>query len=436
MVHHIQDAFQGNTLIQWVREYKYNLGYDNVASQRWGIYSDIMKMVIFLTFVLILSGFVVAETSGNITLTTIVTGLYGSSLTGYCNYTVDCVPGDRCALDYDGASDNSGIWQGNCTSATNTSCLDDYIWRASGYALCYNNNLVTCTSGNWVTTVCSNGCSDAACLTTTTTVSSDSTTTTVGTVATASIEVYTVPDNKEILQNETGTNTLTVKNNGELALYNITMSLSGIPAGWYSVSPEKLTSLAIGSTGTFTISFSIPSDAPVDTYTVTCSIATSNSSVSSSTTFELKVMPSEETVIQQIVPSYQSYLTSLKELVSNITALEAAGVDTTEIWSMYYAIEAKINNTNLSIEAGDYFTANQLLNEVEDDIKALQAKIVESNPPLNIALIAAIVSIAVIAVLVYLFWPVEEQSYKRNWPMKKKLTDRIREKLSRKNRAR
>lgn len=382
------------------------------------------NLFLFLSFVLLLSGLCLAEYSGNITLTTIVTGVYGSSLSGICNNTWEhCIAGDRCAYDYDNSWYGS---KGNCTTDT-TTCFDDGIWRAHAYKFCDGSVLAECSSGSWNSVVCSNGCANSTCLTTTTTITSAPvTTSTISDYAMASIQITIYPNDFNITQNQTIIKTVEVKNNGELDLYNITLNVNGVDSSWLKVTPTKYTSLSINAKTTYTVKFSIPSNATVDTYVVVLEVTTSNSSVSAAKNFNLRILPSTETVTGQIIPSYQSYMDLLDNIENNITSLEAMGINTSEIRAIFDQIKSKLNQTNASIENTDYFTANQLLQDVENLIDDINTKIQQARAPgIDIFIIIIIVVVAIAIVIAYLFWPVEQKTYRRQITEKQSIADRI-----------
>ena len=391
------------------------------------------RLFLFLSFVLILSGLSLAEYSGNITLTTIVTGVYGSSLSGLCNSTGEhCAAGDVCRFAYDNNWQGS---KGNCTSFT-TKCLEDTqqsngYWRDSGYKFCDGSVLAECSSGTWISTVCSGGCANETCLTTTTAATTaPATTSTISDYAVASIEISIYPNDFDIIQGQSSIKTVEVTNNGELSLSDIVLSLSGMDSSWITITPAKYTSLSIGAKTTYTIKFLIPENATVKTYGTTIEVTTSNTSVSAAKNINVRILPSNETVSEEIIPKYQDYMGLLDSIEGNITELEESGINTTDIRAIFEQIKAKLSEANASIESMDYFAANELLGDVQTLIDDLNVKIYQAKyPGIDIFLIIIIAVVVIVAVVIaYLFWPVES-SFKFKQPSNGNAVNKLLEKI-------
>jgi hypothetical protein len=370
------------------------------------------KVVFLFSIFVLLIPISLAETSGNISLENItvpaVTGLLGYTV-GYCNTTADCSE-YNCFLDYDGVS--AGTSQGWCYPSSITTCIDDGAWRANGYVFCYDSSIRKwCSSGSWSSETCGNGCVNATCKaapTETPTSYTNATTTTTTIAKRASISIVSYPANFNITQNVSIDKLLSVKNNGDYVLYNITLELSGID--FYSVSPSKINELSINAERIFTINFAIPSNATVKEYTVTATVSTS-SAATATASFKLKVLPSEATVKTDIIPLYNDYLSVLEELETNITRLEEGGINTTDIRALFNSIKIKLNQTNSSLEINDYFTANQLLSDAKELIENLKNMIATAKPEqtdLTILIIVAVIIIVAAAIIAYLFWPAKQ----------------------------
>lgn len=387
------------------------------------------KSVFLFSIFIFVIPIALAETTGNISLENLtvppVTGLLGYTV-GYCNTTADCSE-YNCFLDYDGTGpETSNGW---CYPSSTTSCMDDGTWEANGYKVCYGDYLKTCSSGSWSSATCEHGCANATCkaASTETPTSYTNATTTTTIAKRASVSIVSYPANFNITQNVSVVKLLSVKNNGDYTLYNITLELSGVD--FYSIAPNKIDELAINAERIFSINFTIPANATVKEYTVTANVKTSSTAIASAS-FKIKVLPSEETVEIDIIPLYQKLLSTLEELEINITRLEGKGINTTDIRSLLDRIKDKLNQTNSSLEIKDYYTANQLLNDVNNMIKELQGMIAtaKSKEADFTIVIIVVVIIIVAAIIAYLFWPVKQgYKYKKEGSDVKDLLMKIKE---------
>ncbi|MFH0832544.1 MAG: hypothetical protein V1900_02380 [Candidatus Aenigmatarchaeota archaeon] len=371
----------------------------------------------FLAFLLLISSLAFAETNGTINLTYVqvpeVTGLTGYSIQ-YCNATSECMDVGRykCFIDYDNVS--AGGKKGWCNSSSVTGCYHDGGNFSTSTTTCYGLLVMTCTNGNWsMTTNCNatnTTCSAGACTTSTTTTTSGTTlqtTTNTTTGKLASITITTYINDFNLTQNTSATKSLTIKNNGALNLYNISISLSGFD--WYTMAVSKFANLSINSSVTFTITFSAPASAAVKTYGITTSISTSNVSVTAASKFNINVLPSAETVAQDILPKYQNYTSLFDTLKNEILSIEGRGANVTDLWSAYNAIKDKLTQANASMDKSDYFTANQLLDDVKNKIDELKSKIstaaIPAGTDLTLIIIIGVVVVIVIGVVVYMMMP-------------------------------
>jgi hypothetical protein len=362
-----------------------------------------------LFFILALVAPALAETSGNISLDDMgippATGLFGYTVQ-YCNATADCM-GYYCFEDYDGES--SGNYQGWCfpyeaKCAHRATSLDTPLWYDNGYDFCADTSVRKyCSSGAWASEDCEYGCVNGTCQS-----SSDGDTETYTsnqTTPSYSISVISYPDDFNITQGLSVSKSIKVKNNGDYTLYAITLSLSGI--SFYSISPSKITSMTVNQEKSFIITFTVPANATVQEYTITAAVDT-DSSATASASFKIKVLPSSETIEQDIMPLYNQTLYMFEELEKNITELEARGINTSSIRSLFNQLRDKISQINSSMQNEDYFTASMLLNTAGNMIEDLgnmisSAEAGSSDITLILIILAAVGITA--AVLAYLFWP-------------------------------
>ncbi|MBI4014660.1 MAG: hypothetical protein HY365_01765 [Candidatus Aenigmarchaeota archaeon] len=367
-----------------------------------------MKMLAIL--LLLLSSVAFAEASGDVNSSLaqpISSGIYGYSA-GNCTQNYGNPPagcGTYVCFFVAGSTNN-----GSCLPPSNTACYQNGAWSATGAdgASCKNTtHKWSCSSGTWAASECSNGCSSGACSSTTTTTAAGSSSSNSGnnnTVTTTyALSVVSGIDSFNMTQGNTTVKSVTVNNTGKGAVTNVTLSISGV--AWATATPSSFASIALKETKTFTIGFAPPSDAQIKTYSVTYTASGAESGASVSGSFTLTLLPTEETVNTVIKPRYDAYLLQLQSLEANITVLKSSGVDVKEIESLLGQIKAKINETASSMESGDYFAASVAMDEADALVQALQEKFTKS-PELPVLLIAAaVIIIATIGVVIYMFMP-------------------------------
>jgi hypothetical protein len=384
-----------------------------------------------LLFILLLGGIAFSEYTGIINITgtpaniTTVTGLFGNTIQ-YCNVTADCIDTTnyKCFVDSDGNS--SGTWQGWCNSSAVTSCFINNSAFVTGTKICETGTSYrTCSNGVWSTaTSCgvNETCSSGNCTSVsnaTTSSSSSGGTTSVNGTAYYSIKINKTISNFNLVQNTSVLKNVTVKNDGNRTLFNVTLAMTGIESSWYSITPSKHDYIYKDNLYNFTINFSIPHNAEVKSYTITIGVTTSNTSVRDTKTFTLKVLPSNITTETSIKPKYAEYRSLLESIRINITDLESKGYNVTELKIAYGSIESKLNQTNTTLNSGDYFNATLMLDEVKTMLDDMSGKlagaqmIAEAEQPqaqIDITfIIIVIIIIAVAVVIAYLFWPEKKE---------------------------
>ncbi len=364
-----------------------------------------------------------------------VTGIWAHTVY-VCNATSECVPqgvGLACFLDYDNVSDyysgDTAITTGSygwCNASSITNCYHNNTAYSSGTNICVTNITTrSCSSGAWQGIAnCSSGqtCASAFGTPGNCTASSSSSTSTGGgstsTNATdkrSSIIFTSIPLDFSLVQGESMTRTVTVKNNGNATLFNVTLSSS---LTWASISPAKWNTSAKNNETAFTVTFAAPADAPVKTYVVTLEVSTSNLSVKDSKTFNLNVKPSNATVHEQIVPEYAEYVSRLSVLEENMNVLQSQGADVEELTSLLLNAKSKLSQANESLEKKDYFQAKQLLDDAKGLLDAAAEKVnstaIPTSSPLDIkvdpmfVVILAVVA-GVVAFIIYMLLPPKQK---------------------------
>ncbi len=390
-----------------------------------------MRKIIAVFFILFFSP-VFAETTGTINFSTgnssVVTGLIGYTVS-LCNSTSTCAPivsGLSCFTDYDGTS--SGTSSGWCNATVITNCYHDNSAYGTGTSICITNTTYrTCGSGAWsASTACSSGNTcDAGSGNPGNCTSSSSTTTTGGSggsqtsTAVALISLTSWPNDFDIIQGESVIKYASLKNTGNVSLYNVTLSVSGV--SWYNVSPAKVGRLNISNEVTFSINFTAPDDAGIKTYPLSLQASTHASAASASKTFNVDVNPSNKTLQEEIIPNYDDYSSLLASLESKASELQSKGVNVDEINALLLNAKDKLLQANLSLELHEYATAKQILDDARSLLDSAQNQINTANivaAPLNdfsnLTFIIVVIVIAGMVVLVlYMFIP--SKGEKKAW---------------------
>jgi len=393
---------------------------------------DYWFALLFSIILLILSSATIAETTGSINVTTQgnispTTGLYGYTV-DFCNSDSECFD-YKCFLDFDGSA--GGGKAGWCNQTTITSCYSagttinsGILPTPTGLSICVTNTTYrTCTNGNWsAATSCASGqtcsgngtCSEPAAAVGGGGGAGGETGTNVTTTLKASVEVLQAIADFEIVQGETATKNATVKNNGDLVLGSVLLELTGIT--WYSTDPTSFTRLNKTDNATFKVVFAPPNDTEVKSYSVQATVKTNYTDATASFTFNIKVLPSNETIQKQVIPTYEEYVLLIGEYEKNITVLEREGYNVTEAKSVLNTLKAKIQEVNLSLAGNDYFSASTKLTEMKSLFEELNnnlAKLTKEEQKGDLTIFIIIAIIIVVAVIAYLFWPAKEKPWQR-----------------------
>ncbi|MBI2232439.1 MAG: hypothetical protein HYU56_00830 [Candidatus Aenigmarchaeota archaeon] len=392
-----------------------------------------MRKMWLLIIPLLLVSSAYAEFTGTINITTltnssysVVTGLLGYTVK-YCEIESQCF-GYRCYNDYDGEVDDSDTSQpsGVCNATSTTFCFHDNKWLAAATNVCNSNvtyrtcltnetgkwsGLNTCASGE----TCSAGADNAGNCTAASSSSSSSSGSGGGsssdTTLKHSISLVSGISDFEAMQGGTILRTAKFKNNGNITLTNVTIVLD-VPESWYGANPPKFASINQGKEDQFNITFFIPKDAAIKNYQVNAEIKTHKSNVSATFSFLIKVTPSNETVQTTLVPKYSELVAALQLVEDNISLLNLTGIDEGNITyfrNVAETIRSKINQVNLSLERGDYFTANSLLNEAElllNDLTEAIKNVKTPEKPFDLLLVSVVAFVIIIVIfLMYLLVP-------------------------------
>ncbi len=370
-----------------------------------------------------------AETNGTLNFSirnlSITTGIFGHTVFT-CNSDSDCYQ-YKCFLDFDGVSE--GASAGWCNQTAITSCYTNVSSTSgtskvytTGSSVCASSaSYRTCSSGSWGNaTSCTNNqtCSGGSCSSASSSSgsgggggSSSSSNTTTTTTKTPAVSIIYVPEAFNITQGNSTTKNAIIKNTGDLKLSNVTLTVTGLE-DWSTVDPLNISTLDKNSTYTFFISIKIPSKAEVDVYKAIVSVSTNYSSATDTESFFMNVVPSEETVENEIVPRFNDYTLQLDRFRRNLTELERQGVNIEELVTLINNAEDRLDKASRELQEGNYFEAKILLDEAESLLNAITVKMLEkqAEKPSNLIFIIIIaVIIAVIAFIAYMLYPTKQK---------------------------
>lgn len=360
-----------------------------------------------------------AESSGSINFSVLggfpILGLTGS-VVDVCNSTSSCQYGGfQCYIDFDEISIPAS--RGWCNVTSLSSCFHNSTLYASAYTICSESVVYTCNTNNsWTPSACDNGCANTtACADAAAAATTSSSSSSGGSGSVETLKITSVPVKFNATQASSVMKEFTVRNTGDTTLYNVSLSFS---VDWYSIAPEKIEYLYSGISKVYNVTFNVPVSAELKEYNITATASTPKGQKATST-FLMRVVPSNKTVQEQILPLYSSLskkIADLETVISNIS------INSTEAAAIMDQIREKMAQAKAAIDSGDFFAANNLLQDIDRLIDEAKTKLVPpagtiAELPLMIIAAAAVTVIAIIIVL-YLFWPVNANPVAQSKPIK------------------
>lgn len=293
-------------------------------------------------------------------------------------------------------------WTIKAGSSAASACTGNIIGSGAKWFYSYGVNVtVTVTTPTTTTT------------TTTTTIGDTGNITTTTTIPAGEVPLYlnitSYPALVKIQQGKSKNETVTVKNTNNTISQNVTLTIENIDSNWYTITPSGSVSLNAGESKNYTISFTIPTEAEIKDYASKFKATSEKASVSKE--FTLRVEPSEakKAEIKDTILRLESNITALE---NELNGLKQEGYDVTGAELLLNQTKQKLKNAKDYIARGDYFSAYQLIDDIESLIKETRTKLREIEKPPGISIWRIIVVSVVLGVagfLIYLFWPVEEK---------------------------
>jgi hypothetical protein len=210
-----------------------------------------------------------------------------------------------------------------------------------------------------------------------------------------------------IEQNSTNFTVVEVKNTGNMSL-DVTFSIEGLNARWYSINTTKAT-IVPGEIVAFKVDFEVGIVEAKD-YRARYKVANPEKTISKS--FTLRVLLGEEAK-KSINLTLRQFELNYTKFAENIEELKLLGLNVSLAEEAFSQLKNKIDEAKSLIAQGDYLAASKLfvaiqslIEEVDREIKKIEVKILPE-PEIDWKLVVLIViGVIVTLFLAYLFWPV------------------------------
>jgi uncharacterized membrane protein len=194
-----------------------------------------------------------------------------------------------------------------------------------------------------------------------------------------------------------------VRNSGKTGLTDISMSIVGIPAAWYNISPSIYRLLDQDNSTVFLVEYNIPKDAAVGTYKFNLVVSTSTTSDQKAVV--LNILGSVSDLITSEIAQLRK---SLNDLLVDIGAARSQGKNVNDVLAITVQIEDDINNAQTNYGMNNTQTALEnikdakiMIERARDLLSRLLVVRVEGQLDILIIL-AALMPVIIIIVLVVL----------------------------------
>ncbi len=225
------------------------------------------------------------------------------------------------------------------------------------------------------------------------------------------ISFYDVEEKIDIIRNSTNQTTVIIENTGNTS-QNVNFTIENLKSIWYSINSTNDT-IAAGGKSAFLVNFTSNITNAIKEYPGTYKVSIPNNTLENN--FTIRILPDEDlqTPIQNNITLYRLNLT---EIWTEINKTKKSGGDVTEAEQFIIEANEKIETAQSHIDDGDYFSAYQLLNDIDSLLKSSKEKfsdggthinvtenITNMSPVLKWTIIG--VSVTVLIILGYLLWP-------------------------------
>jgi hypothetical protein len=233
-----------------------------------------------------------------------------------------------------------------------------------------------------------------------------STTTTTLPPTTRYLNIISSANLVNITQGKEGSINFVVKNIHETEFQDINLSVGTINSTWIKQLSPTTAELGPNENVSVSIKFAIPNNTETKDY---LAVFKAKSQLGNATkSFTIRVLPSEETK-SNITATFDQLKKDFLSLWTDLNNTIASGKNVTEAQTWFNQLKAKMNQTEKSINASDYFTAYQLFGDIRDLMNktkiALGLKGAGFQLSLTMIIIIAVAAVVGGGFLAYLFWP-------------------------------
>lgn len=211
----------------------------------------------------------------------------------------------------------------------------------------------------------------------------------------------------EVVQGESETIDVDVKNTGDDDLENVTFTITGLESSWYSI--DSIDEIDDGDTESSELEITVPNSAQLEMKTFTLKAESGDAYASQK--ISLKILPNENTK-KLINKTYENHRTTLIELNSTIYELADQGKGVKTAIDLFDVAWNKLDIAGNHITNDNYYDAFMTMKELPEAINNLRLEIekIENSYAWWIYPLIA-VGVVIIVVLIYLFIPQGEYEY-------------------------
>ncbi len=236
-----------------------------------------------------------------------------------------------------------------------------------------------------------------------------------------SIDIESYNKEINIVQGWTDITGVRVRNNGNLAINNITLTLTGIPTSWFNITPKKYELIPSGNSTLFLIEYRIPAGSRSGAYPFTL-VANSNEVVADKIG-RLVVFTSIEDLIRQDIINLKIELHKLED---DIYFSQNIGKDVSKVWGILEQAWIQIEFAEDNLDNKKYDEALQNIQVVSGLIKRAKMILETSYEAEDVSWmdsiwILALKVLIVLAVLAYIsvWWIRKKDKYKLKASLKR-----------------